>query len=256
MRQIVFDLETTGFRFDEGHRIVEIGAVELVRGAVTGKTFHAYVNPQRDMPEGAFAVHGLSEAFLRDFPVFADASIAPAFLAFVGDAELIAHNGKAFDLPFLNAELVHAGLGALDNELIDTLLLARRKFPGAPASLDALCSRFDVDRHERDRDGHGALLDSRLLAAVYIELTGGAPTGLDFYAAQARAAAARGAIAPIRKRPTPLGPRITDAERAAHEALIEEMGEECLWCRFVDPGGDAAVGPDSDAKTRRTAALA
>ena len=109
MRQIVFDLETTGFRFDEGHRIVEIGGVELVRGALTGATFHTYVNAERDMPEGALKVHGLSEAFLRPHPVFADARVATAFVEFVGDAELIAHNGASFDLPFLNAELAHAG---------------------------------------------------------------------------------------------------------------------------------------------------
>ena len=177
MRQIVFDLETTGFRFDEGHRIVEIGAVEMVRGAVTGRTFHTYVDPQRDVPKGAVDVHGLTAEFLRGKPLFKSEKAAPAFLKFVGDAQLVAHNGKGFDLPFLNAELQANDMPALSNELVDTLHLARRKFPGSPASLDALCSRFSIDTAQRERDGHGALLDSRLLAEVYIELTGGLHSG-------------------------------------------------------------------------------
>ncbi|MEO0397914.1 MAG: DNA polymerase III subunit epsilon [Pseudomonadota bacterium] len=230
MRQIVFDLETTGFRFDEGHRIVEIGAVELVRGALTGKTFHTYVDPKRDVPQGAVEVHGLTADFLRGHPIFTDAAAGKAFYDFVGDAELIAHNGKAFDLPFLNAEYAAAGHAILDNDLIDTLHLARRKFPGAPASLDALCARFGVDTKERERDGHGALLDSRLLAEVYIELTGGAQAGLDFEDA-AGAVARRKAQAPARQRPTPLKSLITDAEAAAHARFIEEMGPDSLWAK-------------------------
>ncbi|MEO1135672.1 MAG: DNA polymerase III subunit epsilon, partial [Pseudomonadota bacterium] len=162
MRQIVFDLETTGFKFAEGHRIVEIGAVELVNGAVTGRNYHTYVNPERDMPDGAYQVHGLSAAFLSDKPVFTDSRVADAFVDFVGDADLIAHNGVGFDLPFLNAELEAAQLRKLENKLIDTLHMARRKFPGAPASLDALCARFGIDTTTRERDGHGALLDSKL----------------------------------------------------------------------------------------------
>ena len=180
MRQVVFDLETTGFRFDDGHRIVEIGGVEMVRGAVTGRSFHTYVNPERDMPEGAFKVHGLSEDFLKNYPVFADERVAKSFVEFVGDAELVAHNGISFDLPFINAELEKAGIAPFSNSIVDTLHLARRKYPGSPASLDALCSRFGIDTKERERDGHGALLDSRLLAEVYIELTGGLQAGLDF----------------------------------------------------------------------------
>ena len=235
MRQIVFDLETTGFRFDEGHRIVEIGGVELVRGAITGKTFHAYVNPQREVPQGAVDVHGLTYDFLRKFPVFTDAKIAPAFLEFVGDAELVAHNGIAFDLPFLNAELGAAGLKVMDNEIIDTLHLARRKFPGAPASLDALCSRFGVDTDERARDGHGALLDSRLLAEVYIELTGGAQARLDFDQ-RGGLGGRRAARPPAPKRPASLSPLVTDAERAAHAVFIEEMGPDSVWARLEKAG--------------------
>ena len=232
MRQIVFDLETTGFRFDEGHRIVEIGGVELVRGALTGRTFHTYVNPERDMPEGAFKVHGLSEEFLKPFPVFADDRVAKAFTEFVGDAELIAHNGVSFDLPFINAELGHAGRTPLANDIIDTLHLARRKFPGSPASLDALCSRFGIDTRQRERDGHGALLDSRLLAEVYIELTGGLQAGLDFAVENkvAEIVAEKTTSRAARARPTPLSSLLTADEAAAHKEFIAtDVGDGNIW---------------------------
>lgn len=232
MRQIVFDLETTGFRFEEGHRIVEIGGVEMVRGAVTGRSFHAYVNPERDMPDGAYQVHGLSEKFLRDFPAFRDDRVSRAFIDFVGDAELIAHNGVAFDLPFINAELVNAGLPALQNDIVDTLHLARRKFPGSPASLDALCARFGVDTAMRKRDGHGALLDSRLLAAVYIELTGGLQAGLDFLVEDEARADPRGpgAARAVRARPIALPSLVTAEEAARHEAFVQDdLGPASLW---------------------------
>jgi len=233
MRQIVFDLETTGFQFSRGHRIVEIGAIELVNGAITGRNFHTYVNPERDMPEDAFRVHGLSGAFLSDKPVFADERVGPAFSEFVGDAELIAHNGVGFDLPFLQAELEAAGFKRLKNEITDTMLLARRKFPGAGASLDALCARFGIDTKERERDGHGALLDSRLLAEVYIELTGGAQAGLDFgrmgASSETRAGASGEGSKPTRARPNPLPSRLTNEEKSAHEAFLDELGEDCLW---------------------------
>ena len=238
MRQIVFDLETTGFKFSEGHRIVEIGAIELINGAITGRNFHTYVNPERDMPPDAQRVHGLSGEFLKDKPLFADEVVAPAFRAFIDDAELIAHNGIGFDVPFLQAELKAARLPAMGNKIIDTLHLARRKFPGAPASLDALCSRFGIDTKERERDGHGALLDSRLLAEVYIELTGGAQAGLDFkrddneslQKTQNGLAAKRAA----RVRPHPLGPLVTTEESEAHEAFVAELGDDCVWRRAVN----------------------
>lgn len=234
MRQIVFDLETTGFKFSEGHRIVEIGAVEMVNGAVTGRTYHAYVNPERDMPVDAYRVHGLSGEFLSDKPRFADASVAPAFVDFVGGADLVAHNGIAFDLPFLNAELGAASLPVFGNKIVDTLHLARRKFPGAPANLDALCARFGIDTKERERDGHGALLDSRLLAEVYIELTGGAQAGLNFARNDDRGderggSGARRRIA--KQRPQPLASAVTEEEARAHRAFLEEMGEDCLWLK-------------------------
>lgn len=234
MRQVVFDLETTGFRYDEGHRIVEIGGVELVRGAITGKSFHTYVNPQRDVPEGAVKVHGLTEGFLKNHPPFADARVADAFLDFVGDAELIAHNGAAFDVPFINAELSGAGRRPLGNELIDTLLIARRKYPGAPASLDALCQRFNIDTKDRKRDGHGALLDSRLLAAVYIELTGGAQAGLDFHEARTAGPEAEAGAARRAGRRRKVGPLLTEAEIAAHDAFIaHDIAPGGLWARLL-----------------------
>ena len=233
MRQVVFDLETTGFRFDEGHRIVEIGGVELVRGAVTGRSFHTYVNPERDMPDGAFKVHGLTEEFLKNYPVFADARVAKSFVDFVGDAELVAHNGVSFDLPFVNAELKNAGFAPFSNSIVDTLHLARRKFPGSPASLDALCSRFGIDTRERERDGHGALLDSRLLAEVYIELTGGLQAGLDFAvhdSAEKAAASTTPGARRARQRPVPLGSPVTAEEAEAHAAFVEtELGAANMW---------------------------
>lgn len=234
MREIVFDLETTGFKFSEGHRIVEIGAVEMVNGAVTGRNYHAYVNPERDMPIEAYRVHGLSEEFLRDRPVFTDPRIAPAFIEFVGDARLVAHNGIGFDLPFLNAELEAAKLRLIDNAIVDTLHMARRKFPGAPANLDALCSRFGIDTKERERDGHGALLDSRLLAEVYIELTGGAQAGLNFGRGDQRSEAGvanAGGWGKAKARPRALSSKITDEEARAHAAFLDEMGDDCLWLK-------------------------
>ena len=235
MRQIVFDLETTGFKFSEGHRIVEIGAVEMVNGAVTGRNFHTYVNPERDMPDGAFKVHGLSAAFLADKPVFTDPRVAAAFVEFVSGGELVAHNGIGFDLPFINAELEAAGMSPLDKDhIVDTLHLARRKFPGAPASLDALCSRFGIDTSTRERDGHGALLDSKLLAAVYIELTGGLQAGLDFKRDDgANSSGGRKTRAPARQRPSVLASRITDEEREAHASFIAEMGDEAVWKKVL-----------------------
>lgn len=241
MRQVVFDLETTGFHFAEGHRIVEIGAVELIHGAVSGRTFHTYVNPQRDMPDGAYQVHGLSTAFLKDKPVFTDPRVAHAFCEFVNGAELIAHNGESFDLPFLNAELAAAGLPILANGLYDTLHVARRKFPGSPASLDALCARFGIDTTQRARDGHGALLDSRLLAAVYIELTGGAQAGLNFASAAATTAIRLNGFASARRRPSPLPSFVTADEAAAHAAFIAGLGSASLWLQTAPPTEYAAA---------------
>jgi len=235
MRQIVFDTETTGFNPEAGDRIVEIGGVELIGGAPTGRTFHTYVNPERDMPEGAYAVHGLSKEFLSDKPVFADPSVGAAFLNFVGDAALIAHNA-AFDVKFIEHELMLARLPALSNEIIDTLEIARAKYPGAQNSLDALCKRFEISLERRDK--HGALLDSQLLADVYIELTGGRQRGLfQEDAALSASAGPSGGRAPRAPRPQPLAMLSTPQERAAHAAFVGQMGENSIWATLTAATG-------------------
>lgn len=178
MREIVLDTETTGLDPKSGHRIVEIGCVELLNHVPSGAVYHQYINPERDMPVEAERVHGLSESFLSGHPVFAD--IAEAFVAFVGDAPLVIHNA-AFDMGFINAELALLGMTPVDkSRAIDTVTMARRKFPGAQASLDALCRRFGIDL--TDRQLHGALLDAQLLASVYLELLGGRQHGMDLAA--------------------------------------------------------------------------
>ncbi len=226
MREIVLDTETTGLSPREGHRIVEIGAIELINHVPTGNTYHQYINPQRSMPAEAFQVHGLGDDFLRDKPVFAD--IADAFLAFVGDARLVIHNAS-FDMGFLNMELKRAGKPVLPrDQATDTLDIARRKFPGAQASLDALCKRFGIDNSSRTL--HGALLDSEILAEVYLELLGGRQQGLVLDAqANRKAGPATPADWTPPPRPRPLPPRLTEDERAAHAAFVAELGESALW---------------------------
>jgi DNA polymerase III subunit epsilon len=225
MREIVLDTETTGFDPDAGDRIVEIGAVELINHLPTDRTFHHYVNPQRDMPASAFAVHGLSAEFLSDKPLFA--SIAAEFLAFVGDSRLVIHNAS-FDMKFLNAELTWAGHPKLSpDQAIDTLEIARRRFPGAQNSLDALCKRLGVDNSARTK--HGALLDSEILAEVYLELVGGRQPGLVLTGAPETAEAAVRSTPAEHHRPQPLPPRLTAAEAEAHAAFIAELGPGALW---------------------------
>ena len=227
MREIVLDTETTGFEPDEGDRIVEIGAVELHNHLPTGRTFHQYINPQRAMPEGAFAVHGLGDDFLRDKPVFAD--IAQPFLDFIGDAKLVIHNA-AFDMKFLNAELGWAKRPALPADCaIDTLAMARRKFPGSPASLDALCRRFGIDNSARTL--HGALLDSEILAEVYLELIGGRQPDFALGSGLTRTAGQPETEWRPRPRPVPLAPRLTEAEAAAHAAFVAQLGDDAVWSR-------------------------
>ncbi|KPQ06998.1 MAG: DNA polymerase III, epsilon subunit [Rhodobacteraceae bacterium HLUCCA12] len=230
MREIVLDTETTGFEPSEGHRIVEIGAIELLNHMPTGRTFHQYINPQRDVPPDAFAVHGLGNDFLRDFPVFGD--IADGFLEFVTDARLVIHNA-AFDMKFLNAELGWAGRQLLRDEIaIDTLSMARRKFPGSPASLDALCRRFGVDNSAREK--HGALLDSEILAEVYLELIGGRQP--DFGLSVQHSPRSRQTTAAWRPpaRPRKLPPRLSDEEAARHAAFVEALGDKALWRRLQE----------------------
>ncbi|MFN3935964.1 MAG: DNA polymerase III subunit epsilon [Gemmobacter sp.] len=231
MREIVLDTETTGLDPADGHRIVEIGAIELFNHLPTGRTFHQYINPERPMPAEALAVHGLGDDFLRDKPVFR--AIGSAFLDFVGDARLVIHNAS-FDLRFLNAELEAAGLPPFSpDRAVDTLLIARRRFPGASASLDALCRRFGIDNSARAK--HGALLDSELLAEVYLELTGGRQPGLGLSVAVGTASAPvpTSVVLPPRPRTGPRPPLLTEAERAAHAEFVARMGDSALWREFL-----------------------
>lgn len=226
MREIVLDTETTGLSPSDGHRVVEIGAVELWNQVPTGKTYHQYIHPERDMPQEAFDVHGISLEFLADKPLFK--AIAADFIAFVGDAKLVIHNAE-FDMRFLNAELEWAGFPVLPmNIAVDTLKIARTRFPGSPASLDALCKRFGIDNSRREK--HGALLDSEILAEVYLELKGGkqADFGLNPTHQSRNSYEIDTQWAP-RPRPTPLESRLTEEERAAHSAFVAELGEGALW---------------------------
>lgn len=232
MREIVLDTETTGFEPSEGHRIVEIGAVELFNHLPTGQTYHQYINPERPMPKEAFDVHGLGDDFLRDKPVFK--AIGQAFLDFIGDAQLVIHNA-AFDMKFLNFELQRAGLPVLANErATDTLMIARRKFPGSPASLDALCRRFGVDNSAREK--HGALLDSEILAEVYLELVGGRQPDFGLSKSSGDADKPKAGVALVddwrpRPRSTPLAPRITSDELEAHAGFVAKLGDQSIWAK-------------------------
>jgi DNA polymerase-3 subunit epsilon len=226
MREIVLDTETTGLDPEAGDRIVEIGGVEVVNHVATGRIYHQYVNPQRDVPADAVSVHGLTAEFLADKPLFAQ--VAQAFLDFVGDARLVIHNAT-FDMKFLNAELGWAGRTALPSaRAVDTLEIARRRFPGAQNTLDALCRRFAVDNSGREK--HGALLDSELLAEVYLELMGGRQPDLTLTVVRSDGASA-GLAASWTPPPRPrrLPPRITTAEAVAHAAFLAELGSEPLW---------------------------
>ena len=231
IREIALDTETTGLKPEDGHRIVELGCLELLNHMPTGRTLHFYFDPERPMDPDATRVSGITDEMLRGKPFFAD--LAPQFLDFIADAPLVIHNA-AFDMGFLNAELTRAGLEPLLPErAIDTLLMARRKFPGAPASLDALCKRFGIDLSERTR--HGALLDAGLLAQVYLELCGGRQPGLVLAVeTQARFATSAPAAAERRARPAPLPSRLTGAEAEAHAAFVAALKGEAIWKRYLD----------------------
>ncbi len=229
MREIVLDTETTGFEPEAGDRIVEIGAVELMNHMPTGRTYHQYINPERAMPADAFEVHGLGDDFLRDKPVFAQ--VGQAFLDFIGDARLVIHNA-AFDMKFLNAEFGWMSLAPLPlDRAIDTLAIARKKFPGSPASLDALCRRFGIDNSSRTL--HGALLDSEILAEVYLELIGGRQPDFALSAFSGVSGSADTETWRSRPRPTPLPSAITPQEAAAHAAFIESLGDGALWKKLA-----------------------
>lgn len=223
MREIVLDTETTGFDALNGDRLVEIGCVELFNHVATGRTYHVYINPERDMPDEAFRVHGLSTAFLSDKPLFSE--IVGDFLEFVAGDQLVIHNAS-FDMGFLNAELSRVGMKPLKNPVLDTVAMARRRFPGAAASLDALCRRFEIDNSNRTL--HGALLDSELLAEVYLELLGGRQPDLVLAGAGADVAQAAAARAERpRREPRPHAP--SAEELAAHETFLKGFKTPPMW---------------------------
>lgn len=231
MREIVLDTETTGLNPRGGDRIVEIGGVELINHIPTGQSYHVYINPERSMPREAFDVHGLSDEFLADKPKFAE--VGPGFAEFIAGARLVIHNA-AFDIGFINAEFGRIGVDPVHwDNVLDTLALAKRKHPAGPNSLDALCSRYGIDNSRRTR--HGALLDAELLAEVYIELIGGKQAALSLVtetAVSVGGSSGSGLARIVRTRPTPLAPRITAEERAAHDAFIAKLGDNAIWRKY------------------------
>ena len=228
MREIVLDTETTGLDPSSGHRLVEIGCIELVNRFPTGRTFHRYVNPERDIPAEAFAVHGISAEFLKDKPGFA--AIADELLAFLGDAALVIHNAQ-FDLGFINAELERAARPLLPRErLVDTLLLARRKYPAGPNRLDDLCARYAIDNSRRTK--HGALLDAELLAEVYVELIGARQATLVLVDTNAGNGQAIAGVATLRTRAAALPIRVTPADREAHRSFVATLGAAPIWIDY------------------------
>jgi DNA polymerase III subunit epsilon len=232
LREIVLDTETTGTDHAAGDRIIEIGCVELINHIPTGASHHVYINPQRAVSAGALAVHGLSDAFLADKPVFA--AIADEFVAFIGDARLVIHNAP-FDVGFLNAEFARTGHPLLENNrVLDTLNMARRKHPGAPASLDALCSRYGIDNSRRTK--HGALLDAEILAEVYIELLGGKQTDLGLTVTNARAIVLESGVGGTGTDRRPAPSQLTDAEREAHKAFLAGFKGEVVWRDYIGEG--------------------
>ncbi|MFN4183173.1 MAG: DNA polymerase III subunit epsilon [Hyphomonas sp.] len=224
VREIAFDTETTGLNPNEGDRIIEIGAVELINHIPTGKTFRRLINPGMAVSEATIRITGITDDHLRDKPPFEDPDVIDAFLDFVGDAILVAHNAS-FDRGFLNMELQRCGRDIIpEDRWVDTVQIARKRYPGAPASLDALCKRFDISLESRTF--HGALLDSQLLASVYLELLGGRARAFSFEPTLGGEGYKR---PPARQRPAPLASLVTDAERAAHADLVGKLGPDALW---------------------------
>src|SRR5689334_24157059 len=231
MREIVLDTETTGLDPAQGHRLVELGCIELINRIPSGATFHAYINPERDMPAEAFAIHGLSTEFLQGHKRFIE--VVDDFLAFIGDAPLVIHNA-GFDHAFLCAELKRAQRELIARErLVDTLLLARRKHPAGPNRLDDLCARYGIDNSRRTK--HGALLDAEILAEVYVELIGARQAQLGLAEGGNRHADGTEGVMIIRERPEPLASRLSEADVAAHNEFVIGLGESALW-RDYRPG--------------------
>jgi DNA polymerase-3 subunit epsilon len=229
MREIVLDTETTGLDPSQGHRLVEVGCIELLNRIPTGSVFHAYLNPERDMPAEAFAIHGLSAEFLKTHKLFVE--VADEFLGFISDAPLVIHNA-GFDHGFLNAELkrVNRALIARDR-LVDTLVLARRKHPAGPNRLDDLCARYGIDNARRTK--HGALLDAEILAEVYLELIGGRQAQLGLAETVAAQKKNSDGVVILRQRKVALEPRIDDADREAHRAFVATLGAEAVWKNYL-----------------------
>ncbi|MEA2905701.1 MAG: polymerase subunit epsilon [Alphaproteobacteria bacterium] len=231
MREIVLDTETTGLDPSQGHRLIEIGCIELVNRFPSGQIFHRYVDPEREVPAEAFAIHGISTDTLKGKPRFAE--IAEELEAFIGNAPLVAHNAF-FDLGFINAELARCGKTPVARErLVDTLMLARRRHPGGSNRLDDLCARYGIDNSRRTK--HGALLDAELLAEIYVELIGGRQASLVLVESGRGAATANGGTAPVAPRPEPLAPRLTDEQRQAHARFIATLGDKAIWLDYA-PG--------------------
>lgn len=225
LREIVLDTETTGLDPKSGHRIIEIGCVELINHIPSGVEYHEYINPERDVPREAFAVHGISSDMLTDKPKFGE--LADGFLEYIGDAQLVIHNAS-FDIGFLNWELAAVDRPVIEmSRVTDTLALARRKHAGSPNSLDALCKRYKVDNSSREV--HGALLDSQLLADVYLHLIGGHQTELGLASERNRARQSGGAKAKAMQRPAPLPSRVTEDEAKAHQEFVAALGDDALW---------------------------
>jgi DNA polymerase III subunit epsilon len=236
MREIVLDTETTGLDPVRGDRLVEIGCIEIFNRMPTGQTYHVYINPERDMPAEAFAVHGLSTEFLASKPLFTE--VVEQFLAFIADAPLVIHNAS-FDISFINAELERIKRPVIvKDRLVDTLLLARRKHPGVSNRLDDLCSRYSIDNSRRTK--HGALLDAELLAEVYIDLIGARQSQLILASEVIVTQVGRGDM-PRRQREFPLAPRVTEAEREAHRAFIATLGDKPIWNDYLPAAAEAAA---------------
>ena len=232
MREIVLDTETTGLDPLRGDRLVEIGCVEIYNRMPTGQAYHCYINPQRDMPAEAFAVHGLSSEFLSSKPLFTE--VVDDFLAFIADAPLVIHNAS-FDISFINAELDRIKRPVIAKDrLVDTLLLARRKHPGVSNRLDDLCSRYSIDNSHRTK--HGALLDAELLAEVYIDLIGARQSQLILASETRDTRSGSYGDTPRRQREVPLAPRITEADRETHRAFVATLGDKPIWNEFLGAG--------------------